>query len=38
MYLSPRTVASHLHRSFPKLGVAGRHQLTSLLADPDRQG
>ena len=32
LYLSPRTVASHLHRSFPKLGVAGRHQIHGLLA------
>ena len=31
LYLSPRTVASHLYRSFPKLGVAGRHQLHGLL-------
>jgi DNA-binding CsgD family transcriptional regulator len=35
MYLSPRTVASHLYRSFPKLGVAGRHQLRDVLADAD---
>ena len=25
LFLSPRTVASHLHRSYPKLGIAGRH-------------
>jgi len=31
LFLSPRTVASHLYRSFPKLGVAGRHQLGGLL-------
>ena len=35
MFLSPRTVASHLYRSFPKLGVAGRHQLRDLLAETD---
>ena len=35
LYLSPRTVASHLHRSFPRLGVAGRHQLHGLLAAAD---
>jgi DNA-binding CsgD family transcriptional regulator/tetratricopeptide (TPR) repeat protein len=35
LFLSPRTVASHLHRSYPKLGVAGRHQLRDLL---DRAG
>jgi DNA-binding CsgD family transcriptional regulator len=32
LFLSPRTVASHLYRSFPKLGVASRHQLRDLLA------
>jgi DNA-binding CsgD family transcriptional regulator len=31
LFLSPRTVASHLYRSFPKLGVAGRHQLRDLI-------
>ncbi|NMO54868.1 AAA family ATPase [Actinoplanes sp. TBRC 11911] len=30
LFLSPRTVASHLYRSYPKLGVAGRHQLRDL--------
>jgi DNA-binding CsgD family transcriptional regulator len=38
MYLSPRTVASHLYRSFPKLGVAGRHQLHGVLIYADRHG
>jgi DNA-binding CsgD family transcriptional regulator len=33
LFLSPRTVASHLHRSYPKLGIAGRHQLHGLI-DP----
>jgi DNA-binding CsgD family transcriptional regulator/tetratricopeptide (TPR) repeat protein len=32
MFLSPRTVASHLYRSYPKLGVSGRHQLRDLVA------
>jgi DNA-binding CsgD family transcriptional regulator len=44
LYLSPRTVGSHLYRSYPKLGVAGRHQLRDVItraaarpaADPDR--
>jgi DNA-binding CsgD family transcriptional regulator len=27
----PRTVASHLYRSYPKLGIAGRHQLRDLI-------
>jgi len=31
LFLSPRTVASHLYRSYPKLGVAGRHQLRDLI-------
>ncbi|NMO88297.1 AAA family ATPase [Actinomycetospora sp. TBRC 11914] len=30
LFLSPRTVASHLYRSYPRLGVAGRHQLRNL--------
>ena len=33
LFLSPRTVASHLYRSFPKLGIAGRHQLRDLVGD-----
>ena len=32
LFLSPRTVASHLYRSYPKLGIAGRHQLHDLIA------
>ena len=35
LFLSPRTVASHLYRSYPKLGIAGRHQLRDLI---DRAG
>jgi DNA-binding CsgD family transcriptional regulator len=31
LWLSPRTVASHLYRSYPKLGIAGRHQLAALI-------
>lgn len=34
LFLSPRTVASHLYRSYPKLGIAGRHQLRDLLEQP----
>jgi DNA-binding CsgD family transcriptional regulator len=35
LFLSPHTVASHLYRSYPKLGIAGRHQLRDLV---DRSG
>ncbi len=31
LFLSPHTVASHLYRSYPKLGIAGRHQLRDLI-------
>jgi DNA-binding CsgD family transcriptional regulator len=34
LFLSPRTVASHLYRAFPKLGIAGRHQLRDLIDPP----
>ncbi|MCT2593071.1 LuxR family transcriptional regulator [Streptomyces sp. N2-109] len=30
LFLSPRTVSSHLYRSFPKLGVTARSQLRDL--------
>ncbi|MGW8375292.1 AAA family ATPase [Streptomyces sp. ODS28] len=32
LFLSPRTVGSHLYRSFPKLGITARSQLRDLLA------
>jgi DNA-binding CsgD family transcriptional regulator len=35
LFLSPRTVASHLYRSYPKLGIAGRHQLRDLIDQAD---
>ena len=38
MHLSPRTVQSHLHRSFPKLGIAGRLQLHAVITPADRPG
>ncbi|MCP9952670.1 helix-turn-helix domain-containing protein [Actinomadura madurae] len=31
LYLSPRTVSSHLYRVFPKLGVTARSQLRDLV-------
>ena len=34
LFLSPRTVSSHLYRSYPKLGVASRHQLRDVIAGP----
>ena len=33
LYLSPRTVASHLYRIFPKLGIGSRAQLTAMSLD-----
>jgi len=32
LFLSPHTVSSHLYRSYPKLGVADRHQLRDVIA------
>jgi DNA-binding CsgD family transcriptional regulator len=32
LYLSPRTVGSHLYRLFPKLGITSRAQLSNALA------
>ncbi len=32
LFVSPRTVSSHLYRSYPKLGVAGHHQLRDVIA------
>jgi len=31
LFLSPHTVAAHLYRSYPKLGITGRHQLRDLV-------
>ena len=31
LYLSHRTVSSHLYRIFPKLGVKARHELRAAL-------
>jgi DNA-binding CsgD family transcriptional regulator len=35
LFLSARTVSSHLYRSYPKLGVAGRSQLRDVIARPN---
>jgi len=32
LYLSPRTVGSHLYRMFPKLGISSRAELVSVLS------
>jgi DNA-binding CsgD family transcriptional regulator len=32
LFLSPRTVSSHLYRSYPKLGVARRNQLRDVIS------
>ena len=32
LYLSHRTVGSHLYRIFPKLGITSRAQLRTVLA------
>jgi DNA-binding CsgD family transcriptional regulator len=31
LFLSPRTVGSHLYRVFPKLGIASRRDLAAAL-------
>jgi DNA-binding CsgD family transcriptional regulator len=38
LFLSPHTVASHLHRSYPKLGIAGRHRLRDLIENAGPPG
>lgn len=36
LYLSHRTVSTHLYRAFPKLGITSRAQLRDVLADTSR--
>ncbi|MEU6084014.1 AAA family ATPase [Streptomyces sp. NPDC047108] len=38
LQLSPRTVGSHLYRSFPKLGVTARSQLRDVIEEKSRTG
>ena len=38
LFLSPRTVASHLYRIFPKLGIRSRAQLAILIRPSDVAG
>jgi DNA-binding CsgD family transcriptional regulator len=37
LFLSPRTVGSHLYRSYSKLGVPGRHHLRDVIAHASTQ-
>jgi DNA-binding CsgD family transcriptional regulator len=32
LFLSTRTVAYHLYKAYPKLGIAGRNEISALLA------
>jgi RNA polymerase sigma factor (sigma-70 family) len=37
LYLSPRTVSSHLYRAYPKLGIAGRRELNTIVKETSGQ-
>jgi DNA-binding NarL/FixJ family response regulator len=34
LYLSPRTIGTHLYHIFPKLGLTDRRELASVLSSP----
>ena len=36
LFVSPRTVSSHLYRIFPKLGISSRSQLSAAIGPTDR--
>ncbi|HJY72593.1 MAG TPA: helix-turn-helix transcriptional regulator, partial [Streptosporangiaceae bacterium] len=33
LFVSPRTVSTHLYRIYPKLGISARSQLTAALSE-----
>jgi pimeloyl-ACP methyl ester carboxylesterase len=38
LYLSHRTIATHLYRAFPKLGITARNELAAALAADGQPG
>jgi DNA-binding NarL/FixJ family response regulator len=38
LFLSPRTISTHLYRVFPKLGITSRAELSGALAAPPGAG
>jgi len=33
LFVSPRTVSTHLYRIYPKLGISGRNELAAVLSE-----